>query len=135
MKRILLTSLVLVFISALLFAPVYGLLIYTVNNNAVDYSGEVGGSWKVFQYYKGNERVVCNEEVYMNLTLTEDNILVEGTVLPEVDTSYTWNNGTSFSYECEGSTMTFFLSFDTNNNLKITTSDSGYILLLRRQEG
>lgn len=135
MKRILLTSLVLVLISALLFSPVYGLLIYTVNNNAVDYSGEVGGSWKVFQYYKGNERVVCNEEVYMNLTLTEDNILVEGTVLPEVDTSYTWNNGTSFSYECEGSTMTFFLSFDTNNNLKITTSDSGYILLLRRQEG
>ena len=135
MKRILLTSLVLVLISALLFAPVYGLLIYTVNNNAVDYSGEVGGSWKVFQYYKGNERVVCNEEVYMNLTLTEDNILVEGTVLPEVDTSYTWNNGTSFSYECEGSTMTFFLSFDTNNNLKITTSDSGYILLLSRQEG
>lgn len=135
MKRILLTSLVLVLISALLFAPVYGLLIYTVNNNAVDYSGEVGGSWKVFQYYKGNERVVCNEEVYMNLTLTEDNILVEGTVLPEVDTSYTWNTGTSFSYECEGSTMTFFLSFDTNNNLKITTSDSGYILLLRRQEG
>ena len=135
MKRILLTSLVLFLISALLFAPVYGLLIYTVNNNAVDYSGEVGGSWKVFQYYKGNERVVCNEEVYMNLTLTEDNILVEGTVLPEVDTSYTWNNGTSFSYECEGSTMTFFLSFDTNNNLKITTSDSGYILLLRRQEG
>ena len=135
MKRILLTSLVLVLISALLFAPVYGLLIYTVNNNAVDYSGEVGGSWKVFQYYKGNERVVCNEEVYMNLTLTEDNILVEGTVLPEVDTSYTWNNGTSFSYECEGSTMTFFLSFDTNNNPKITTSDSGYILLLRRQEG
>lgn len=135
MKRILLTSLVLVLISALLFAPVYGLLIYTVNNNAVDYSGEVGGSWKVFQYYKGNERVVCNEEVYMYLTLTEDNILVEGTVLPEVDTSYTWNNGTSFSYECEGSTMTFFLSFDTNNNLKITTSDSGYILLLRRQEG
>ena len=135
MKRILLTSLVLVLISALLFAPVYGLLIYTVNNNAVDYSGEVGGSWKVFQYYKGNERVVCNAEVYMNLTLTEDNILVEGTVLPEVDTSYTWNNGTSFSYECEGSTMTFFLSFDTNNNLKITTSDSGYILLLRRQEG
>ena len=135
MKRILLTSLVLVFISALLFAPVYGLLIYTVNNNAVDYSGEVGGSWKVFQYYKGNERVVCNEEVYMNLTLTEDTILVEGTILPEVDTSYTWNNGTSFSYECEGSTMTFFLSFDTNNNLKITTSDGGYILLLRRQEG
>ena len=71
----------------------------------------------------------------MNLTLTEDNVLVEGTVFPEVDTSYTWNNGTSFSYECEGSTMTFFLSFDTNNNLKITTSDSGYILLLRRQEG
>lgn len=135
MKRLLLTSLVLVLISALLFAPVYGLLIYTVNNNAVDYSGEVGGSWKVFQYYKGNERVVCNEEVYMNLTLTEDTILVEGTVLPEVDTSYTWNNGTSFSYECEGSTMTFFLSFDTNNNLKITTSDSEYILLLRRQEG
>lgn len=134
MKSILLTSLVLVLISALLFAPVYGLLIYTVHNNTVDYSGEVGGNWKVFQYYKGSERVVCNEEVYMNITLTEDNILVEGTVLPEVDTSYTWNNGTSLSYKCEGSTMTFFLSFDTNNNLKITTSDSGYILLLRREE-
>ena len=135
MKRIVLTSLVLVLIAALLFAPVYGLLIYTVNNNVVDYSGEVCGRWMVFQYYKGNERVVCNEETYMNLTLTEDKILVEGTVLPEVDTSYTWNNGISFSYECEDSTMTFFLSFDTNNNLKITASDGGYLLLLRREEG
>ena len=135
MKRLLLTSLMLVLISALLFAPVYGLLIYTINNNAVDYSGEVGGNWKVFQYYKGNERVVCNEEVYMNLTLTADKILVEGTVLPEVYTYYSWYNGTSYSYECECSTMTFFLSFDNNNNLKITTSDSGYILLLRREEG
>ena len=135
MKRILLTSLVLVLISVLLFAPVYGMLIYTVNHNAVDYSSEVGGNWKVFQYYKGNERVVCNEEIYMNLTLTEDKILVEGTILPEANTFYSWNNGTSLSYECEGSTMTFFLSFDNNNNLKITTSDSGYILLLRREEG
>lgn len=70
----------------------------------------------------------------MNLTLTEDKILVEGTVLPEVDTSYKWNNGTSLSYKCKGSTITFFLSYDAHNNLKITTGDSGYILLLRREK-
>jgi hypothetical protein len=34
-----------------------------------------------------------------------------------------------------GLSTRFFLSFDNNNNLKITTSDSGYILLLRREEG
>ena len=71
----------------------------------------------------------------MIVTLPADKILVEGTVLPEVNTYYSWNNGTSLSSHCEGSTMTFFLSFDNNNNLKITTSDSGYILLLRREEG
>ena len=135
MKRILLTSLVLVIISVLMFAPVYLSLIYTAETKAQDYSDDVVGSWNVFQFYKGNERVACNEETYMNLTICDNTISITGTVLTEAKTTFVWNSGTTLSYEANGEAMQFFVSFDSQNNLKITTADGEYILLLRREEG
>ncbi len=134
MKKILLTSLVLILIPALMFAPVLALLIYSTDAYAVDYADKVRGKWEVFQYYKGSERVACNDKTYMMLTLAEDSIIVEGTILEEVNTSYTWNSGASLSYESKGKTVTFFFSFDAQGNLKISVEKSDYILLLRRGE-
>lgn len=135
MRRILLTSLVLIMIPALMFAPVLALLIYSTDTYAVDYADIVRGEWVVFQYYKGSERVACNDKTYMTITLAEDNIIVEGTILEEVNTSYTWNSGTSLSYEAKGEMVTFFFSFDAQDNLKISVENSDYILLLRSGEG
>ena len=135
MKRIFLTSLVIVLVSALLFTPVYLLLIHTVQTKAEDYSDDVVGSWKVFQFYKGSERVVCDEDTYMTLAITENQITITGTVLPTVKTTVTWTSGTAFSYEADGETASMFVSFDNHNNLKLTTADGAYILLLRKEGG
>lgn len=135
MKRILLTSLTIIMISAAIFLPVYALLFFTVSTKAKDYKADIMGSWEVFQYYKGSDRVACDDEIHMELNIAENRLSITGTVLPEVSESYKWNSGTSLHYETAGKENMLFFSFDSQGNLKITVGDGEYILLLRRQAG
>lgn len=135
MRKIVLTTLVLILVPTLLFVPVYILMIYTVNTSLVDYSDDVIGRWDAFQYYYENERFACNEDNWISIAIAEDSVTIEGTILPITDTTYTWLTGTSLSYETENQTITLFVSFDTQNNLKVIVDDTGYIILLRRNAG
>ena len=135
MKKILLTSLILVLVPTLVFLPVYIFLIHTAVFGAKDYSEDIQGKWSAFQYYYESERVACNDENYMSITFDGDTIAVDGTVLPEVETEFTWNGGASLSYDAGGESFTYLLSFDNNNNLKIIVDGTSYIILLRRSEG
>ena len=132
MKRFFLTSLILILVPTLLFLPLYCYLLYTSVVEAEDYSEVVEGKWDAFQYYYGNERVVCKDETYLSITFAGDTITVEGTVLPEYKGAFTWDGGTSLSYEVGGESYVYLLSFDTNNNLKIIVDDTPYIILLRK---
>lgn len=132
MKRILSTSLIIVLVSALIYAPVYILLIYTVSANRIDYTADMQGKWNVYQYYYGNERVACKDETWMTLEIDGEQLSIEGTVLPETTCPFTWLNGNSISFDADGKNTIFYLSFDANNNLKITVADSSYILMLRK---
>lgn len=134
-KKILLTSLMLILVPALMFVPMYAVMIYTANTGLEDYSDDVLGQWDAFQYYYENERFVCGDGNNMCITITEENICIDGTVLSPVDTTYSWISGTALSYEADGQSVTLFLSFDTRNNLKINVGDSSYIILLRKNAG
>lgn len=133
MKNFLLTTLVLVLVPTIIFVPVYALLIYNFKVNVKDYFNDVQGRWNALQYYYENQRVACDEDVWMLITFDEDAILVDGTILPEIESTCIWN-GSSLSYEVDGATTTFLLSFDSNNNLKIVVDDTPYIIILRKSE-
>lgn len=135
MKKISLTTIVFVIVPALIFAPMYILMIYTANTSLEDYSNDVIGSWEAFQYYFENERFACNEDDWMNIAITNDSITIDGTVLPVTDTTYTWLSGASLKYESDDQTTTLFFSYDAHNNLKVIVDDSSYIILLRRNVG
>ncbi len=135
MKKIVLTSLMLILVPALLFVPVYILMIYRANTSLMDYSDDIIGKWDAFQYYYENERFVCNEDNWISIAVTDDSVAIEGTLLPVTDTTYTWLSGTSLSYETDNQTITLFISFDTQNNLKVIVDDTSYIILLRRNAG
>ncbi len=131
-KKIILTTLILILVPTVIFAPVFGLLIYTATNNAKNYVDEVMGNWTAIQYYYEKERIVCNEDNFINVNFGDETIAIEGTVLKEVETTFTKESGTMLSYEVEGEKYTFILSFDVNNNLKIVIDGTSYIILLRR---
>lgn len=134
MKRILFTSLIIVLVSCIIFVPVYTFLIHTASANKVDYSADIQGKWTAYQYYHGNDRVACKDEVWMTLEIVEDEITVKGTVLPEVKCGFTWLSGISFFYQTEEEKTTFYLSMEDPDHLKVTVGDSSYIILLRRAE-
>ena len=132
-KSLAITSLLLVLVPALIFLPVYVYLLHTAEANAQDYSDDIQGSWSAFQYYHGNERVACNDEDYMRIKIDGDVITVEGTVLPETVSTFSWDSGTSLTYEtAQGESFTYLMSFDSGNNLKIIVDGTSYIILLRR---
>lgn len=132
MKKIFITTLVLILVPTLIFVPVYALLIYTYTTNIKDYSDDVLGRWDAYQYYYDNERVACNENTWMSIDIGNDYIIIDGTILPKTDSTYSWSSGTSFNFDTNGETTTFFLSFDAQNNLKIIVDDSNYIIMLRK---
>ncbi|MBO5867824.1 MAG: hypothetical protein J6Q54_02815 [Oscillospiraceae bacterium] len=135
MKRVILTTLIILIVPCLMFLPIYGYLIYTANVNAKDYRQEIQGDWETIQYYYEGQRVACNEESWMHLTFGEDTLSVRGTVLPETDTACTWESGCAVSYEQDGEKVSFLLSNDAHNNLKIIVDGTSYIILLRRSGG
>ena len=135
MKRFLLTSLILILVPTMLFLPVYLYLVVYSIENAQDYSDDVQGEWSAFQYYYESQRVACNDEKYMSITFEDNTITIEGTVLPETETGFTWQGGTSLTYTADGTTYTYLISFDSNNNLKIVVDGTSYIIMLRRSGG
>ena len=135
MKKVLITSAILILVPTLIFLPVYLYLYFTSVANAHDYMDDVRGQWSAIQYYHGKDRVACNDESYMNITFEDDRIAVDGTVLPEADTDCIWESGTTLSYEVNGEKFTYLISFDNNNNLKIIVDGTSYIILLRRSGG
>lgn len=135
MKSFFLTSMILILAPTLIFLPVYALLIYTSVTNVKDYSADIQGQWNAYQYYYENKLIGCNSDVWMSVTIDDKSITVDGTVLPQAESDYTWINGTSLKYEANGETFTFLLTFDSNNNLKIVVEGTPYIIMLRKSEG
>lgn len=135
MKRILLTSVLVVLIPTLMFVPLYGLLIHTAQTSLADYRSEVIGSWEAIQYYENKQRVACDEDENIQITFTEDHIQIDGTVLPRTDSDIEWKSGTSLFVTLDGERTVLYLGFDNFNNLKITVGADGIIVLLRRIGG
>lgn len=135
MKKILWTSLLLVLIPTLMFAPLYGLLIHTAQTSLADYRSEVTGSWEAIQYYENKQRVPCDEEKQMQITFMEDRIRINGTILPQTESAIEWKSGTSLFMTLDGEQTVLYLGFDNFNNLKITVGADGIIVLLRRSGG
>jgi len=135
MKKLVLTSLILILVPTLLFLPAYGYLIYTANTNAHDYKEDVQGQWEAIQYYYGKDRVACKDDIWMKITFDEDTIVIDGTVLPATESKLFWESGTSLSFEANGEKMLYLLSFDAQNNLKIIIDGTPYIIVLRRIGG
>lgn len=135
MKKILWTSLLLVLIPTLMFAPLYGLLIHTAQTSLADYRSEVLGSWEAIQYYENKQRFACDEENNIQITFTEDHIQIDGTILPQTDSDIEWKSGTSLFVTLDGQKTVLYLGFDNFNNLKITVGADGIIVLLRRSGG
>lgn len=135
MKRILLTSVLVVLIPTLMFVPLYGLLIHTAQTSLADYRSEVIGSWEAIQYYENKQRVACDEDKNIQITFTEDHIQIDGTVLPRTDSDIEWKSGTSLFVTLDGERTVLYLGFDNFNNLKITVGADGIIVLLRRIGG
>ena len=135
MKRILLTSVLVVLIPTLMFVPLYGLLIHTAQTSLADYRSEVIGSWEAIQYYENKQRVACDEEKNIQITFTEDHVQIDGTVLPRTDSDIEWKSGTSLFVPLDGERTVLYLGFDNFNNLKITVGADGIIILLRRIGG
>lgn len=134
-KSVLWTSLLLVLIPALMFAPLYGLLIRTAGTSLADYRGDVVGTWEAIQYYDGKDRIACGAERNMGMTFGEDSLRIWGTILPETDTQIEWKSGTSFFVDMDGERTVIYLSFDSFNNLKLNVGADGIIVLLRRNGG
>ena len=135
MKKLVLTSLILILVPTLFFTPVYIHLIVSSLENVHDFTEDVQGGWTAIQYYHGSERVACNEEHHISISFEGDVITVSGNVLPESRTAFSWIDGTTLTYEVNGETFTYLLSFDANNYLKIIVDGTSYIILLRRSEG
>lgn len=135
MKKILWTSLLVVLIPTLMFAPLYGLLIHTTQTSLSDYRSDVIGSWEAIQYYENKQRIACDDTHNMQITFDDDHILIEGTILPRTDSEIEWKSGTSLFVNLDGSQTVFYLGFDNFNNLKVTVGADGIIVLLRRSGG
>lgn len=135
MKKIIVTSLILVLVPTMLFTPFYIYLIYSSLANSYDYAANIEGKWIGMQYYYGSERVACKEENRIDMAFDADTITVSGDVLPEAKTAFSWKDSSTLEYQVDGETFTFLLSFDANHYLKIIVDGTPYIILLRRSEG
>ena len=135
MKRILWTSVLVVLIPTLMFAPLYVLLISTAQTSLADYRSEVIGSWAAIQYYENKQRIPCDEDQNIYVTFGDDRIQINGTVLPETDSAIEWKSGTSLFATLDAEQTVLYLGFVNFNNLKITVGADGIIVLLRRIGG
>lgn len=134
MKKILFTSFILVLIPTIIFVPIYALMYYTANSNVKDYTDDIIGNWEAFQYYYEAERFVCDETDNLTVKINDKAIQISGSILENIETSYTWISGTALSYEVDGNIITMFFSFDSRGNLQIKIENTSYIILLRRSE-
>ena len=134
MKNFFLTTIILILAPLLIFVPVYILLIYTANTNVKDYSDDILGRWSAYQYYYENQRVACNADIWMSMEIDDKTIVVDGTILPQAESDYTWGSNASINYNASGTACTFLISFDSNGNLKIIVDGTSYIILLRKSE-
>lgn len=134
-KKIILTSLIIILIPFILFLPPYVALIYSTTVNSVDYSADIPGKWDAYQYYYESQRIACNEETWMSLTVENNKLTLEGTVLPETECEFKWLSGTSISYESNEKINVFHLSIDEKGNLKLVTENDGYVIMLRKSKG
>lgn len=135
MKKILLSSLLIILVPSLMFLPVYLLMLHTANTSLEDYSDDVLGKWSAFQYYYESERFVCDDEHSMTLEITDSDLVLDGNILPPVKAPYVWQSGSAVSFDSQGKETTFFFSFDSHGNLKISLEGTSYIILLRKMEG
>ena len=134
MKKILLSSIILILVPTIIFVPIYALMFYTANSNVKDYTDDVIGDWEAFQYYYEKERFVCDETNNLTIKISNQEINILGSVLANTKTSYTWKSGTALSYEVDGDVVTMYFSFDDKNNLEVKMEGTSYIILLRRSE-
>ena len=137
MKKMAVTSVVLIVIPTLLFIPLCILLSNSAAHNNVDYSKDVLGTWEAFQYYADSERFVCDEENALTIIFDANSLSVlgTGTILDSVDSiDYTWTSGVSLSYTFGKSVTRIYISFNTRGNMQIKTDDGKYTILLRRAE-
>lgn len=134
MKKIIITSLLILLVPSVLFFPIYFLMMHEIHN-AEDNVGELYGQWQAFQYYAGADRVVCDEEHTITVTLDADHLSIEGSVLPAVSADCEWEGQRMIRYEQAGGEAQLFLTLDDEGRLKITTEDPVYTILLRRSEG
>ncbi|MSC86285.1 hypothetical protein GKG40_20710 [Eubacterium sp. BIOML-A1] len=135
MKKIAITSIILIIIPALLFVPLYIIISITAAHNDIDYSRDVIGTWEAFQYYEDSKMFVCDDENALVLDLTVDSLSVigTGTILKNVDSiDYKWTSGVSISYQSDMSETILFVSFNSRGNLQIKTEDGSKTILLRR---
>ncbi len=135
MKKILLTSIILILVPTLIFLPAYIFLIHTTAANAKDYSEDIQGQWEAIQYYHENERVACKDGIWITITFEGNRIKIDGTVLEKTEAEFTWEGGTALSFEAQGEKVMYLLSFDNNGNLKIVIDNTPYIIILRSSGG
>lgn len=109
-------------------------MFHAANTNVKDYTDDVIGNWEAFQYYYEAERFVCDETKNLKFEISNRSIKVSGSILANIETSYTWKGGTALSYEVDDNIVTLYLSFDSKDNLQIKIEDTSYIILLRRNE-
>ena len=135
MKKVFKLSIVLVIIPTILFIPFCILILYYANQNVVDYSQDVIGTWDAFQYYDNGEMFVCDEEREMRLVFEVDTLSVcgSGMILENTDnTDYTWKSGVSLVYPTTDGEKVLFISFKSHGNMQIKTEDGGLTILLRK---
>ncbi|MBR5513590.1 MAG: hypothetical protein IKV85_06350 [Ruminococcus sp.] len=134
MKELLLKSVFFIMVNLIIFLPMYFFMIYSEEKSNLSNNENIYGNWKGFQYYCGNERFPCDDENYMEIKFSKENIIVSENIIADINGEYIWENGRTLNLKSDNTDIKIMLSL-TGENLKITSEDGKYIVLLNKTEG
>lgn len=129
-KKVVITSAVIVITLAICFIGIYGFML-AYCSDIEDYSEDILGTWCSVQYSAGGKTVACKDDPVAELTVT-------GTVLklncnddfPSFEVPYSGLSGKALQITEEGQTYTLYFEFNSRGQMRLTINEINVVFVL-----
>lgn len=129
-KKIFITSSIILITLCICFAAIYGFML-SYCNNIEDYSDDIIGQWRCIQYYSNGQSVVCKDESVAELIVDETTFVLKcSEEFPSISSPMTALSGKTMRITSKKNDYTLYFDFNSKGQLKLTINEIDVVFIM-----
>ena len=131
-KKVFLSSLIIIIVPSLLFLLLYSYMWFSVKNLDDTYKEDILASWKATQYYEDNQLIACNDEKEIIFIFEKDKVTIKGNVIENNTYNYRWKGRNTIVLVSTQEEIEVTISMENKDELKLSVNQWNYIITLEK---